>query len=159
MNKNHLQQEPRNQIVQNAYYAMLKVARQLLSTIPRDELRYSLIREIKPSNNCDIIHEFVNPLLYLRLESYSDNSYCIHYGFEATKEHTHITGAFCRSVYKFSMKEATPLNIEDSICTDWYIHNPDELYQYIEDRNKHHTFKLIKYRPSTNRRKQMKAVA
>lgn len=158
MNKTPPQLNSRNKIVQSAYFAMLKVATQLLSTIEREELRYTLVREDKLQQS-GIIHEFVNPLLYLRLEWYRDDSYGIYYGFEPCKDYAHITVAFTRSVYRLSMKDATPVNIENSIRTEWYIHNPDEMYQYIEEQNKYHSFRLIKHKPSTSRRKQMKAVA
>lgn len=153
-----LQLSSRNEAVEHAYYAMLKLARQQLSTIERHELRCTLIREDKPKQ-AGIIHEMVNPLLYLRLELHEDAQLAIRYGFEPAKEYAHITVAFTRSVYRLTMKENSKLNIEDAIKTDWYLHNPDEMYAYIEDNNKHHTFQLIKYRLSASRRKQMKAVA
>jgi len=154
-----LQQSSRNEAVKTAYFAMLKVARQLLSTIEREELRFTLVREETPSEQAGIIHEFVNPLLYLRLESYADGSCGIHYGFEPCKDYETVTLPFCRSVYRLSGKDNTSLNIEDSIRTDWFVHNPDDMYEYLEEQNKYHSFKLVKYKPSTNRRKQMMAVA
>lgn len=150
----------RNEAVKAAYFAMLKVATQLLSTIEREELRYSLVREDAPIKPAHIIHEFVNPLIYLRLESFVDSSYGIRFGFEPCQDYAHITLAFTRSVYRLTAKEmTTTLNIENSIHLQWFIHNPDELYAYIEKQNKYHTFKQIKYKQSAVKRKQMHAVA
>ena len=153
-------QSPFNKEVKTAFYKILKEAKALLSTIEREELRYSLIREDRFSDTLSrIIYEFCNPLLYLRLESYADGTLGIRYGFEPCQEYAHITVAFTRFLYKVTMKEATANNIESSIKTEWYIHNPDEMYAYLEEQMKHHTFHLIKHRPAAVRRKQMKAVA
>ena len=159
MNTKPTKLSSRNDAVTVAYFAMLKVAKQLLSTIESHEIRCTLYRQKEPDDKPDIIHEFVSPLLYLRLESYDDGTLGIHYGFEPCKTYEHITLPFCRSVYRLSGKENTAVNIEDGIRTDWVIFNPDDMYQYIEEQNKYHTFELIKYKPSANRRKQMKAVA
>jgi hypothetical protein len=148
----------RNQAVQTAYYAMLKQARQLLSTIEGEEFRHSLVRAEK-RRKPGLIHEFVNPLLYLRLTWHDDGSYSIHYGFEPCETYESITRPFVRSVYKLSMKDSTSSNIEDRIRTDWFIHNPDDMYEYIDERRKYHCFKLIKYRPSASKRKQMRVMA
>ena len=149
----------RNQAVQNVYHAMLKLAKQLLSTLDREELRYCLIREEKTILDHGIIHEFVNPLLFLRLDSYKDGTLGIHYGFESCRDYEHITSVFCRTLYKLSGKDIVSPNIENSIRTDWYIHNPDEMFQYIEDRNKYHKLIILNHKPAVTRRKQMKAVA
>jgi len=159
MNKTHQQISSRNEAVKSAYFAMLKVATQLLSTISREELRYTLVREDEPTKLAYIIHEFVNPLIYLRLESYIDNTYGIRFGFEPSQDYAYITLAFTRSIYRLTMKENTNLNIEDSIHLQWFIHNPDELYSYIEEQNKYHQFYLIKHKVTASRRKQMKIVA
>jgi hypothetical protein len=153
-------QSPFNKEVKTAYYRILKEAKALLATLDREELRYSLIREDQFSDSpSKIINEFVNPLLYLRLESYIDGTLGIRYGFEPCEQYGYITAAFTRFLYKVTMREATSNNIENSIKTEWYIHNPDEMYAYLEEQMKHHTFHLIKHKPSAVRRKQMKAVA
>lgn len=153
-------QSPFNKEVKAAYYKILKEAKALLATIEREELRYSLVREDRFSDTLSrIIHEFVNPLLYLRLESCADGSLGIRHGFEPCQDYAHITVAFTRFLYKVTMKEATSQNIESSIKTEWYIHNTDEMYAYLEEQMKHHTFHLIKHKPAAVRRKQMKAVA
>jgi hypothetical protein len=153
-------QSPFNKEVKAAYYKILKEAKSLLATLERDELRYSLIREDRLSDSPSrIIHEFVNPLLYLRLESYADGNLGIRYGFEPCHDYAHITVAFTRFLYKVTMREVTSTDIESSIKTEWYIHNPDEMYNYLEEQMKHHTFHLIKYKPVAVKRKQMKAVA
>jgi hypothetical protein len=151
-------QSPFNKEVKAAYYKVLKEAKALLATLPREEVRYSLIREDRLSTTSSkIIHEFVNPLIYLRLESYADGRLGIRYGFEPCEDYANITVAFTRFLYKVTMREATSENIERSINTSFFIHNPDEMYAYLEEQMKHHTFQLIKYKPAAVRRKQMKA--
>ncbi|HWZ34518.1 MAG TPA: hypothetical protein VNW51_00080 [Mucilaginibacter sp.] len=151
---------PYNNEVKTIYFKILKEAKTLLSGLPREELRYSLIREDRYSNSLSqIIHEFCNPLLYLRLESYTDGTLGIRYGFEPCQDYAHITAAFTRFLYKVTMKDSTKQDIEGCIKTQFYIHNPDELYAYLEEQMKHHTFNLIKYKPTVNKRKQLKAVA
>lgn len=151
---------PYNKVVKAAYYKVLKEAKTLLSGLEREELRYSLIREDRLSNSLSkIVHEFCNPLLYLRLESYADGTLGIRYGFEPCQDYAHITAAFTRFLYKVTMREATSEDIECSIKTQFYLHNPDEMYAYLEEQMKHHQFHLIKYKPRASKRKQLKAVA
>lgn len=159
MNKTNTQHSSRNEAIKAAYFDMLKVATQLLSTIEQEDFRHTLVREKEPVKAYGLIHEFVNPLLFLRLSLLEDGIYAIHYGFEPCVTYAHITMPFCRSVYKLSMKDCTAVNIENSIKTDWFIHNPDEMYEYIAEQNKYHTYKQIKYKPTASQRKQMHAVA
>lgn len=152
-----------NTCVQQAYNAIYRHAKQLLSTIENEELRYTLEREDKAQPIVGtIIHEFINPLLYLRFECHPTNTFAIHYGFEESKsfnEFARITSAFVRYIYKVTNKDTTDVNIEDAVRTDYCIYQCSEMYEYIEDRNKHHQFKQIKHRPSAAKRKQMHAVA
>jgi hypothetical protein len=151
---------PYNVEVKAAYFKVLKEAKALLATVSLEELRYSLIREDRLSDTLSrIIHEFVNPLIYLRLESDVTGALGIRYGFEPCHDYAYITVAFTRFLYKVTMSEATSQNIENSIKTEFYIHNPDEMYAYLEEQMKHHQFYLIKHKPAANRRKQMMAVA
>jgi hypothetical protein len=154
---------PYNKVVQLAYNNIYKNAKQLLSTLEREELRYSLEREDSTAPKVGtIVHEFINPLLYLRLECHATNVFAIHYGFEqvlAVNQYSQITSAFIRSIYKYTAKEVTTINVEDCVRTDWCINTCSEMYEYMEEKNKHHTYKLIKYKPATVRRKQMHAVA
>lgn len=154
---------PYNKAVQEAYFKILKETKAMLSTIPPEELRYSLVREDKPSTAIGaIIHEFINPLLYLRLEHHTNDLYGIHYGFEQIgndQELSNRTASFTRSVYRLTAKEFTTVNIEACVKNDWCITQCSELYEYVEEQMKYHQFYLIKYRSATNRRKQMKAVA
>jgi len=144
-----------DEAVHTAYFTSLKVARLLLATIEREELRYSLIREDPITDTACILHEFVNPLIYLRLERGLDKTLSIRYGFEPCKDYAHVTVAFTRTLYKVTMKDTTSLNIENSIKTEWYVHNPDEMYAYIEEQMKHHSFSLIKHKPTASQRKQL----
>lgn len=156
-------QLPYNTAIQQAYFNVYKNAKQLLSTLEREELRYSL--ELEDKSNLEvgtIVHEFINPLLYLRLEFHATNVLAIHYGFEqvlANNQYSQITSAFIRSIYKYTAKEATTINVEDAVRTDWCINTCSEMYEYMEESNKHHQFKLIKYKALAAKRKQMHAVA
>ncbi|MEN0054477.1 MAG: hypothetical protein AAGC65_12460 [Mucilaginibacter sp.] len=154
---------PYNKSVSMAYALILKQAKQLLSTLEREELRFSLEREEKSAPIVGtIIHEIINPILYLRLECHSTNSFAIHYGFEevlAFNQYSKITSTFVRNIYRLTSKDLTETNIEDCVRTDWCINTCSEMYEYIEQSNKYHTFKQIRYKPATARRKQMHAVA
>jgi len=154
---------PYNNSVRQAYSVIYKHAKQLLSTLENEELRFSLEREERGQPIVGtIIHEFISPLLYLRLECHPTNSFAIHYGFEESKafnQFAKLTASFVRFIYKTTSKDNTEVNIEDSVRTDYCIYLCSELYEYAEERNKHHQFKQIKYRPTAAKRKQMQAVA
>lgn len=146
-----------NKCVQAAYYKILKLARNQLATIEYEELRYSLTRSDRI-----IIHEFVTPVVYLRLDCTSYGVYAIHYGFELMQKATELsklTASFTRAIYRLTSKEITSINIENSVHTDWVIYNPSELYEHVEERNRHHTFALIKHRVTATQRKRMLSVA
>lgn len=152
-----------NKAVKTAYFAVLKVAKQVLATIAHEELRYSLTREDRAANEAgSIIHEFLTPLLYIRLECGLDNAYLIHYGietFDKPNEYAVITAKFTRCIYRLTSKELNSINIESCVQVDWLITNTSEMYEYIEDGNKHHRFELIKHRVTANQRKQLLSVA
>jgi hypothetical protein len=154
-------QSPFNKEVKAAYFKILRQAKALLSTIEQEELRFTLIREDKQAINSSVIHEMVNPLLYLRLESHAEGYYSIHYGFElfpVFSQYYPITSAFARLVYKVTMSPNTAINIEEALRVDFIILNCSEVYEHVEERQKHE-FKLIQYKPAAMKRKQMKAVA
>lgn len=157
------QLSPYNIAVKQAYYGILKAAKQLLSQIEQEELRYTLIRDEKSKTSDGvIIHEFVNPLLYLRLECRTDNLFAIHYGFEQINqqlEYSNITALFTRYVYKLTSKESTPIDIETAVLTDWCINTPSAMYEYIEEQQKHHSFQLIKHKVTASQRKRLLSVA
>lgn len=154
---------PFNTEVKAAYYNILREAKAMLSTIERDELRYSLVREDKSDSVIGtIIHEFVNPMLYLRLEHHSNDRYGIHYGFEQIGMDdplSRLTALFTRSIYRLTSKEVTAMNIEPCIHCDWGIIECSALYEHLEERGGNHQFQLIKYKAASTKRKQMKAVA
>jgi hypothetical protein len=166
MKQSHINKEqlsPYNLAVKQAHTNILKVAKQLLAQIEHEELRYTLVRgETHQTADGIIIHEFVNPLLYLRLECREDNLFTIRFGFEqiTTDERlSNITASFMRGVYRFTAKDVTPINIEGSVKTDWCINNPSDMYAYIEDKDKHHTFQLIKHKVTASQRKRLLNVA
>jgi len=141
-----------NDGVKTAYFKILKYGKVLLTQVPEKPLRQTLERPLTVNHNAlEIIHEFISPLIYLRLECYSDMLFCIHYGYEQNELYTKyypITSAFIRSIYRFTAKENTEINIEGCVHTDWVITNCAELFEYIGDRNKYHTFRTIDYIPS-----------
>lgn len=163
LHKGHIGLTPYNQAVRDSYYAILKVSKQLLSGFERDELRYCYIREERTNLTPDtVIHELISPLLYLRLECYPNNQFVIHYGFETSKEpneYSRITALFVRTVYKLTSKEITAIDIQDCVHTDWYIYQCSDLFEYIEERNKHHTFSIIKHKVTASQRKRLLSVA
>lgn len=153
---------PYNECVRMAYHQILKQAKSMLATIEHEELRYLLEREDKPGTVVGhVIHEIVNPLIYLRLEEHSDGIYSIHFGIESDRQLgqlADITTRFLRILYKVTTLGAFPVNIENCVRTDWFIHNVSGLYEYLEESEKY-SFKIIPYKVTASKRKQMKAVA
>jgi hypothetical protein len=152
----------RNQLVLAAYQQILKFTKQLLSNIEDEQTRHSLIREDRlPIKAGTIVHEFINPMFYLRLECYADNQLGIHYGIQATPgflESNSMTTAFVRTIYKVTMDTNTTINIEDCILADYMIIECSELFEYIEERQKsNHTLGVIPYKPKAVKRKLAKA--
>ena len=150
-----------NKIVKQTYFQILKETKALLATIEHEPLRYSLIREDKqPISPNNIIHEMINPLLYLRLTWFDANKLCINYGWELIPtfgEYYHLVNTFVRLVYKLTMRDATAINIEDCIRTDYVINECSAAYEHLEERGlKHHTFMLIPYKVKTVKRKLSK---
>jgi hypothetical protein len=130
----------------------------MLAIIEDEPLRYSLIREDKQViATGTIVHELVNPLIYLRLECFKGDLLGIRYGFEGQPGYNGydaMTASFIRMVYKLTMDNNTSINIEDCVKADYVMTECSELYEYIEERgNKHHRFELIKYKPKTIKRK------
>jgi len=159
---NHLETEPYNKSVREAYYTIYRKAKQLLATLQREEMRYSLEREDRVSKPNTIVHEFINPLLYLRLETDKANTLIIHFGIEqvlANNQYSQLTAIFIRELFRLTAKEHTAINIEQCVNTDWMINTPSAMYEHVESRNKHHAFKQIAYKPATIKRKAVMAVA
>ena len=134
-----------------------KATKALLSAIHDEDMRCVMEREdkAKPETG-SIIHELISPLLYLRLECHNDDSYSIHYGFTQGEMHAPyyvVTASFIRMLYKLTMED----DIQDSIKTDWVITECAELFEYMLDRNKYHTIKVLAYRPK--QRRYLKSVA
>ncbi|WP_179416151.1 hypothetical protein HDF19_08440 [Mucilaginibacter sp. E4BP6] len=152
-----------NKSVQDAYFKILKETRKQLATLEREELRYCLEREDRTTTKPNtVIHEIVNPLVYLRLECKPDNRFAIHFGFEqvlSINQYSQLTTFFIRLLYRVTSKEATVVNVEDAVRTDWIITTCENMYEYIEENNKYHQFRLIKHKPAAMKRKQLKAVA
>lgn len=151
-----------NKAVKDSYAQILKIARQMLGSIEQEELRFMLEREDRSAKIGTIIHELINPLLYLRLEHHSDDTYAIHFGIEQINkigQLSLITSQFLRMLYKQTSRNNMEINIEGCVRTDWFINSPSEMYEYIEERGlKHHIFKQLPYKPKAVKRK-LKAVA
>jgi hypothetical protein len=154
---------PYNQTVKESYFAILKAATTLLSTLEEEGLRSALIYDNRHNTSTDpLLHEFITPLLYLRLEVQTDNTLAIHWGIEPSNkagEKSTLTSNFVRMLYKLTAKENTATNIQDAVKTDWFINSPSYMYEYVELRNKHHQPKLIKHKVTTSQRKRLLSVA
>ena len=153
---------PYNKAVKAAYYKTLRKAKEMLSTVEQDELRYTLVKAGNPTSTGYIVHEFINPLLYLRLEAENDSLFFIHFGVEQVQNNEHlsnITSKFIRALYNFTTKEATMVNIEMAVRTDWLLNSCSDAYEYIEERNKYHVFKRLPYKVNAAKRKQLLSVA
>jgi hypothetical protein len=154
---------PYNKAVSAAYYNILKGAKAMLATIEQEELRHTLVRDElnhRPINA--VINEFINPLLYLRLECDNDGLFVIHYGFEQPgkdKMLSNVTASFTRSIYRPTSKDITEIDIEACVSNSWCIVQCSDLYEYVGEQNKYHQFCLLKYKGAVSKRKQMKAVA
>jgi hypothetical protein len=151
-----------NRAVQAAYLQIYKEAKALLSTVEQEPLRQIMERECKTVDAIDIVHELISPLIYLRLERYATNELAIHYGYatcELASQFYPITSAFIRTVYKHTMATIGSMNIEDCVRTDWVITECAEMFEYMAERNKHHTFRVLKYKPRSSRSKQHLKVA
>ncbi len=152
-----------NTVVKEAYFVILKKAKQLLATIEHEELRFTLERNDKSVPDFGtIVHEIVNPVLYLRLECHTDSIMAIHFGIEQINQLgqlSEITSKFLRILYERTSKALTSIDIENCVRTDWFINSCSAMYEYIELRNKYHSFKQIKFSPTKRKKKQILSVA
>jgi hypothetical protein len=160
---NNAQLLERNRAVRSAYLQIYKEVKALLSTLEEELLRQIMEREHKGIASVgSIIHELISPLLYLRLECYTGNILAIHYGYDQgdlASQFYSITSAFIRTLYKLTMATDSAINIEDCIRTDWVIVNCSEMFEYMAERNKHHSYKVLKYKPKASNRKLQLQVA
>lgn len=152
-----------NSAVKQAYFSILKQAKQLLATIEQEELRLTLERrDVKEPKIGTIVHELVSPVLYLRLELHTDDKMAIHFGIEQVNQLGHlsaITTRFMRLLYRYTSKEITGIDIEECVRTDWFINSCSAMYEYIELRNKYHMHKQIRYKTVIQKRKTILSVA
>jgi len=151
-----------NAIIKKAFHKVLRQAKDMLSMVEQEEIRYTLVRQDKSSRTGYIAYEFLNPLLYLRLESASDGIFCIHFGVEQVpgrNQLNEITTKFIRLLYNATSKSVTGVNIENAVRTDWLLNSCSDAYEYIEERNKRHVFKQLSYKVCAAKRKQLLSVA
>jgi len=144
-----------NQAVVDAHNNILKVLLTLIASIERQEMRYTLQRQFKPLGETGIVHEIISPLFYLRLQDYCNGKAEIHYGYSNSTSYSPLTNVFARAVYSQTSVEKTNVNIEDCIRAERFIANTDELYEYIDETRKFHTFYLIPYRKQRKSKKLM----
>jgi hypothetical protein len=152
---------PYNLKVEQAYFKVLKYAKTLISSLEDDNLRTVLFRDFKTRGTGGVIHEFVNPLIFLRLGCIA-GQYVIHFGFQETDEQpecSEVTTTFMRGLYRLTSKQVTGINIENCIKCDWLISNPTEMYDYLLEQNEHHTFALLSRKVKASERKRLLSVA
>src|SRR4051812_37852988 len=118
MAKKDQQLTPYNEAVRVAYFKVLKRATQLLSSIERDELRFTMQRsDAEPIAFGTKVHELISPLLYLSLESPDGIDLVISFGFEQLNgddQYAHITSNFIRTLFRLTNTENTGVDIERS---------------------------------------------
>lgn len=165
MNTKHITNamKERNRCTKQAYFRIYKEAKTLIASIESEPLRQILERADKQIDERGTkIHELISCILYISLECNLIGEYIINYGWDMnikSSNYYDLTSAFLRFVYKFTMSDATSINIEDSISTEYVITDCSELFEYMIDCNKHHTLSTVKYKPLISKRKQLKAVA
>jgi hypothetical protein len=140
-----------NTVVEQAYDCIFKRAKQLLASIERDDLRTMFERKNTDCRPDTIMHEVINPLLYLRLECERHGMLTIRFGIEPITKDTvlsALTAQFLRTVFAMTDKAVTACNIEQCIKTDWFINSCSDMFEYLEMRNKHHTVKQVQYKVS-----------
>lgn len=148
-----------NESVQQAYDSILSKAKQLLASLEQEELRYVLERNESGTEPPIILHEFVSPLVYLRLQCSEDSRLSIHFGAEPASpfpEIQAVTATFLRTLFTLSGKAYTGIDIEDCVKTDWFINVCSEMFEYLEERNKCHTFRKIPFKKYTTRKRVLK---
>jgi hypothetical protein len=151
-----------NKAVTNVYFKLLKAAKELLATNEAEPVRYTLTRCEKHKQTRQItLHDFISPLLYLRLELYPNNEMAIHYGYEAQpvfSPYYHVSATFIRIVYKLTSYNGEGINLEDAIRIDWIVTSSSDAYEYLEEQGtKYHQYELLKYKPKQMKRKLRKA--
>jgi hypothetical protein len=150
-----------NKVVEQAYYRILRYAFSLISKLEDEPFKQALVRLVQPLPTGGLLHEWINPLIFLRLGCIS-NEYVIHFGFEEAEEDevvAAVTSAFMRYIYTVTSKTRTAINIERAVRTDWMISNPAEMFDYVLDHSEHHTVVLIKPKLKPRKRKRMLSVA
>lgn len=162
--KNYPSLCPFNKAIHDSFTKVLDATLKLLATVERHELRCYLVCAddglVGLSNHK--VFELISPLLYLSLESRSDDMLTIRYGFELFSnrcEYSPITSRFVRTLYSFTAKENTTIDIESSIDTDGVIYDCSALYETIEDTMRYYTLKVIPYKVAVAKRKTIMAVA
>jgi len=156
-----IEMRPYNKAVRKAFNQILNETTAMLSKLEREELRYTVFREIKPATRNMPVYEFINPLFYLKLHCENDERFAIHYGFECgnnNHEFSSQTALFTRGIYRLTSIEHTQVDIEDCVQTDWVITDCSSLYEYKED-SANYQFALLKQETKARKQKVMKAVA
>jgi hypothetical protein len=152
-----------NTAVHKAYGRILKHTKQLLASIEQEELRFILERMERSKKPNTIVHELINALLFVRLDCSPEGVMAIHFGIEDVENSVAlgaITATFLRILYaETSATKNSTIDIEDCVKTDWFIKNCSDLFEYVNERNKYHTFKQIKHKVLPHQRKKLLSVA
>jgi len=147
-----------NKAVLTTYFKLIKATQKLLSQIEEEPLRYLLIREDRhPTKRHITLHQFISPLLYLRLDLHATNEMCIHYGYEmlpVVSPYYEFTASFVRTLYKLTMADGVEPNIEKALRIDWVLTNIGDCYEHLEEQgHRQYRFELIKFKPRQVKRK------
>src|SRR6185437_7294444 len=115
-----------NAIVERVYFTILKKTKTLLANLEQEELRFTLERTNKDDPAQMVVHEFVSPVLYFRLEYYKSADLVIHFGIEQIIQDESLsilTARFLRLLFRYTSKEVLGKDIERCLRTDWFIYN------------------------------------
>lgn len=144
-----------NKEVKKAHASILGVAKNLISTVDRHELRCILLYKVE-TGNPTIIHRLISPLLYLSLEVDTAGKLVIHYGFEVFErqsQYSSITQQFVRMLYRVTGSEYTSIDIEASVTTNYVVTDCSALYEIKED-DRNYTLKVLTYKATDQKQLQ-----
>jgi hypothetical protein len=150
-----------NECVHRAYKLIHLWATASIATIEEDLLRATLIREDPlPIKEGSIIHEFVSPILYLRLECYHGQGYGIRFGYEPSPSYSKyypMMAAFVRMIYKLTSKKASQVNIEMAVRIHHIQVDCAELFDYLQEVcSRYHRYEVVPYKAASQKRKLQK---
>ena len=145
--------------VLQVYKRLLRKAVALIASLPTNNIHCAFVR-LENAFEPGLIHEFISPVLYLRLDCDRNGKLAIHYGYEQSLAFSHLyptTSSFIRLVYKLTMA-SVHINIEDCIRSDYVIYECANLYAQTElTQLKAYSPIIIKHKLKTEKIKLSKA--